>query len=161
MLCPPTFLPPSSRLFLYYNARLLNGKRAGNGLMADAGSSLRACCKAVSHFGVAPEQLWPYQERMVAVQPPQGGLVSRLMPSTRGALSIAALVLPHFSARVRCCNPSAVKTSLPPPIPSDVSAEAYEAAKRYKGRFLYRKVPQDVYCLMAALRQGLPIVCGL
>lgn len=64
---------PCSRLFLYFNARMLNGKRAGNGRLLDQGTSLRACCKAVAHFGVAPEQLFPYQERLVSVQPPLGG----------------------------------------------------------------------------------------
>lgn len=81
--------PCCSRLFLYYNSRLLGGKRAANGLMPDTGSSLRACCKAVSHFGVAPEQLWPYQERMVAVQPPQGD-----------CSAISSWCTPHCSACV-------------------------------------------------------------
>lgn len=40
-------------------------------------------------------------------------------------------------------------------------AEVYEVAKVYRRKFLYRKVPQDLYCLMAALRQGFPIMCGL
>ncbi len=64
-----------SRLFLYYNARVLRGDaRAGNGQLLDNGTSLRACCKVVSRFGVAPEKLWPYQEHLAATRPPPGRL---------------------------------------------------------------------------------------
>ena len=51
--------------------------------------------------------------------------------------------------------------STPAEASSHALAEAYEAAKYHRGKFVYRKVPQDLYCLMAALRQGCPVMCAL
>jgi C1A family cysteine protease len=55
-----------SRLFLYYNERLLD-----NDISEDAGSSLYECTNALEQFGVCDESLWPYNINMFADQPPQ------------------------------------------------------------------------------------------
>ncbi|MEM5518349.1 C1 family peptidase [Henriciella sp. AS95] len=53
-----------SRLFIYYNARRLEGKE-----MEDTGCSRRKALASVLAYGVCPETMWPYQEAMVTVAP--------------------------------------------------------------------------------------------
>lgn len=52
-----------SRLFVYYNARLLAG-----GLIYD-GAHLRDALKVSNSFGICPEDVWPYDITMVNVRP--------------------------------------------------------------------------------------------
>lgn len=54
-LYPETFVE-LSRLFVYYNARLLDGT-----VDEDAGTSIRSGIKGLSKFGVCTEALWPYR----------------------------------------------------------------------------------------------------
>lgn len=49
----PTYKP--SRLFLYYNTRLLEGT-----IPYDSGASIRDTFKSLSQYGVAPEYTYPY-----------------------------------------------------------------------------------------------------
>lgn len=56
----------SSRLFIYYNARALEGN-----VSTDAGTSLRDGIKTVNTLGDCPETEWPYITKYFAVQPPQ------------------------------------------------------------------------------------------
>lgn len=53
-LYPDTFVE-LSRLFVYYNARLLDGT-----IEEDAGTSIRSGIKGLNKFGVCTEELWPY-----------------------------------------------------------------------------------------------------
>jgi C1A family cysteine protease len=54
-----------SRLFVYYNARLLEGSET-----TDAGiTTLRSALKSLQQFGVCKEELWPYQRPLVNVRP--------------------------------------------------------------------------------------------
>lgn len=53
-----------SRLFVYYNARKLEGV-----INEDEGAYIRDAIKAVSHYGICEEQLWPYSVENFAVQP--------------------------------------------------------------------------------------------
>src|ERR1700761_6388176 len=55
-----------SRLFLYYNERLLDGD-----VSSDAGSSLSQCVNALEQFGVCGEKLWPYDISKFAEYPTQ------------------------------------------------------------------------------------------
>lgn len=55
-----------SRLFMYYNARALEGTIA-----SDAGSSVRDFFRAVATWGYPAEACWPYVITQFAVQPPQ------------------------------------------------------------------------------------------
>lgn len=55
-----------SRLFIYYNARALDGNT-----LVDAGASLRNGIKTVNNLGNCPEIEWPYITKYFAVQPPQ------------------------------------------------------------------------------------------
>ncbi len=54
-----------SRLFLYYNARVLEGTAA-----TDDGAMIRNGVKTLRKQGVCPETLWPYRVRRFAEQPP-------------------------------------------------------------------------------------------
>lgn len=66
---PQPFTP--SRLFIYYNERVLLGT-----VNADSGSPLRGGMKAVNHVGVCPEDEqddsanWPYDPAQYTVRPP-------------------------------------------------------------------------------------------
>ncbi len=53
-----------SRLFIYYNERLLEGT-----VKLDSGASLRDGIKTVNKQGVCPETMWPYKVRKFAVKP--------------------------------------------------------------------------------------------
>lgn len=57
---------PPSRLFLYYNSRVLEGDTA-----TDDGVTLRNAIKAAAKPGVCPETLWPYDAQQFASKPPQ------------------------------------------------------------------------------------------
>jgi len=58
------FVP--SRLFLYYNERVIEGT-----VNTDSGAQIRDGIKSVSHQGDCPEQLWPYNISEFSVKPPQ------------------------------------------------------------------------------------------
>ena len=53
-----------SRLFVYYNSRLLD-----NSVMEDAGAYLRDGMKAIQKFGICSEKLWPYDIKKFTVKP--------------------------------------------------------------------------------------------
>ena len=54
----------SSRLFIYYNARLLE-----NSVNEDSGAYIRDGAKAIAKWGVAPENEWPYNIREFTKKP--------------------------------------------------------------------------------------------
>jgi C1A family cysteine protease len=53
-----------SRLFIYYNERLLEGT-----VDEDAGAYIRDGFKAINHWGVAPESMWKYDVAKFAKKP--------------------------------------------------------------------------------------------
>ena len=55
---------PFSRLFAYYNARLLEGTTK-----QDAGASIRDVIRGLATYGAAYEETWPYVESQCLVQP--------------------------------------------------------------------------------------------
>lgn len=55
-----------SRLFLYYNARLIEGTTA-----SDEGAEIRNAIKSASKFGYIDEASWPYRLRSFTKKPPQ------------------------------------------------------------------------------------------
>lgn len=59
-------IAPPSRLFLYYNSRVLDGDTN-----TDDGATLRNAIKAAAKPGVCPEPLWPYDPTKFATKPPQ------------------------------------------------------------------------------------------
>ncbi len=56
---------PPSRLFLYYNARVLEGEAS-----ADDGATIRNAIKAAAKPGLCPESQWPYDTTQFATAPP-------------------------------------------------------------------------------------------
>lgn len=56
----------ASRLFIYYNARVLEGTEK-----EDAGCTIRDAIKSLSKEGVTPETEWPYNIRKYADKPPK------------------------------------------------------------------------------------------
>ena len=62
---PFTGFKDVSRLFIYYNARALDGIQN-----ADNGASLRSALKAVNSIGYCWEEVWPYTLSKVNVKPP-------------------------------------------------------------------------------------------
>jgi C1A family cysteine protease len=60
----PSWIP--SRLFIYYNARVLNGT-----VPSDSGVQMRECMKVLISLGVPDETLWPYDQSVFATEPSQ------------------------------------------------------------------------------------------
>ena len=60
--------PNPSKIFLYYNSRLLYG---GDYVSEDSGSSLTNCVNAMKQFGMCPEKLSPYDISKLAIKPSQ------------------------------------------------------------------------------------------
>jgi C1A family cysteine protease len=61
----PTIFNPS-RLFIYYNERVMEGTVA-----SDSGAQIRDGIKSVANQGVCPEAMWPYVVANFSQQPPQ------------------------------------------------------------------------------------------
>ena len=59
----PFFGP--SRLFVYYNTRVIEGT-----VDSDAGAEVRNAIKAAATLGACPEVEWPYDETKFTIQPP-------------------------------------------------------------------------------------------
>ena len=59
-----TNVPTPSRLFIYYNERVMEGTVA-----SDAGAQIRDGIKSVAQQGDCPETLWPYVIKKFAVKP--------------------------------------------------------------------------------------------
>ena len=55
-----------SRLFQYYNTRVLEGKQE-----VDSGASIRNSIKALNKFGTLPEEFWIYDSKKVCTRPPE------------------------------------------------------------------------------------------
>lgn len=53
-----------SRLFVYYNSRMIAGV-----ITEDEGAYIRDAIKAVSQYGICKEELWPYKIENFAIQP--------------------------------------------------------------------------------------------
>jgi len=53
-----------SRLFVYYNSRLIEGLEKH-----DAGTSIRSALKSCQIYGICTEKLWPYDVEKFAVEP--------------------------------------------------------------------------------------------
>jgi C1A family cysteine protease len=54
-----------SRLFIYYNSRLVDGT-----LNEDSGAYLRDTIKSTKKYGICSEALWPYNTEKFTVEPP-------------------------------------------------------------------------------------------
>lgn len=83
-----------SRLFIYYNERVLE-----NSVAEDAGAYIRDGIKSVAKVGVCNENLWPYDTTKYAQQPPQNAYTDALsfqalaykrVPKTRFKATLAA-----------------------------------------------------------------------
>jgi C1A family cysteine protease len=68
-------LRPPSRLFMYYNARVLTGTER-----TDSGTTIRTAIKAVARHGVCPERQWPFLKREITVRPPRACYRDALVP---------------------------------------------------------------------------------
>jgi C1A family cysteine protease len=75
------FLP--SRLFLYYNTRVLE-----NTASSDSGATLRDTLKSLSRTGVCPETLWPYSNQNLFRKP---GTAAYSSATTNRAVAYASL----------------------------------------------------------------------
>jgi len=53
-----------SRLFTYYNTRLMN-----NSADRDSGTSIRDCIKSINKYGLCPESIWPYDSSILFNKP--------------------------------------------------------------------------------------------
>ncbi len=65
------FVP--SRLFIYYNERVLEGT-----VDSDSGAQIRDGIKSVARQGICPESLWPYKIAKFKIRPPEKCYVEAL-----------------------------------------------------------------------------------
>lgn len=68
-----------SRLFLYYQERLIDGD-----VSQDDGSTTRSCCQVICKTGICPEADWPYDVATFA-NPPQASDANDAAPYKAGA----------------------------------------------------------------------------
>ena len=67
----PDYIP--SRLFIYYNERVMEGS-----VNDDAGAEIRDGIKSVSQLGACAEDDWPYDINQFTVKPPEGDYTKAL-----------------------------------------------------------------------------------
>lgn len=82
-------ITPPSRLFLYYNSRVLEGDQS-----SDDGATIRDAIKAAAKPGLCPESVWPYDTTKFATAPPQtayGNITTRAQSYFRIDRSLHAL----------------------------------------------------------------------
>lgn len=101
------FMP--SRLFIYYNTR----KRDGT-IKYDAGSTIRSTIKSMVSYGVAKEDLWPYDISKFAAKP-----LLRVYKNGRTNLVVNYFKVPH--------NEAAIKTSLAQGFPVVFGFSVYDS----------------------------------
>jgi len=64
--CAQGWAPELSRLFVYFNARRLRGA-----IMEDTGATIPEAMAALLAYGSCPEEVWPYDPQLFAMEPPQ------------------------------------------------------------------------------------------
>ncbi len=57
--------PDLSRMFVYFNARRLRGQ-----VFLDSGAQIREAMASLLAFGACREEMWPYDPRLFAIEPP-------------------------------------------------------------------------------------------
>jgi len=72
-----------SRLFVYYNARLLE-----NSVNEDVGATMRKALKGTEKYGLCTEALWPYDPAKFTVEPPDKCYVDGLTRTVRNYRSL-------------------------------------------------------------------------
>jgi C1A family cysteine protease len=102
-----TFIP--SRLFIYYNERLLE-----NSVHEDSGALLSDGIKTLETYGVCNEKDWPYDTKKFKIKPPQKCYID--------ALQHRAYTVHNIS-----CDMNSMKTSLASGHPFVVGISIYES----------------------------------
>src|SRR5207248_10963119 len=92
---PQIFIP--SRLFIYYNERVIEG--------TDAGAMLRDGIKTVAKKGACPEPMWPYLIARFKTKPSAAcyaeGAKHTAVSSTIGSIALTDARLPGFGLSFR------------------------------------------------------------
>ena len=96
---PQIFIP--SRLFIYYNERVIEGT-----VNTDSGAMLRDGIKTVAKQGACPEPMWPYLIAKFKTKPSaacyaEGGKAYRRELSTTGSIALTDARLPRFGLSFR------------------------------------------------------------
>jgi C1A family cysteine protease len=89
-----------SRLFLYYNERMLDG----GDISEDDGSTLSCGIRVLQSYGVCQENYWPYKEENYTIKPPKAAYtnaklnravsVARVTPTLNGMKACLAAGIP-------------------------------------------------------------------
>jgi len=114
------FIP--SRLFIYYNERVIEGT-----VSQDSGATIRESVKVITKFGAPPETLWPYKITQFKVKPPakvytagqkyqavQYERVTQTLDGIKQALAAGFPVAYGFSVYESFESPQVAKTGIVP-----------------------------------------------
>jgi C1A family cysteine protease len=97
-----------SRLYLYWNARALEGRSA-----SDSGCQIRSAMRGVSTQGAAVETLWPYDTTKVTTSPPAAAFTDGKPLTTRIASYVRVTTLQGLKDNLRAGRPVVFGFSVP------------------------------------------------
>ena len=89
MLAQALPLVPPSRLFVYYNERVIEGSTD-----QDAGAALRDGIKALNKWGFCPEDMWPYDITQFTVKPPNSAYTAAKADIVKAYKRVAQGIIP-------------------------------------------------------------------
>ena len=104
--CNGVATPDLSELFLYYNARAIDGR-----VNEDIGSSLQATMKSLAEHGICEEQAWPYVPEAFNVKPSEAAYQDALTRKVKTSLNVA-LNVDAFKSALEDGFPIAVSINL-------------------------------------------------
>ena len=107
--CNGLVAPDLSELFLYYNARDIDGKAD-----EDTGSTLQASMKSLAEQGICDEREWPYNPSNFNVKPSEAAYQDALTRKVKTSLNVEL-------------NADAVKSALEDGLPVAISLNLYES----------------------------------
>ena len=110
--------PDLSELFLYYNARSIDGK-----VSEDTGSTILASMKALSEQGICLEQNWPYDESRFDQRPPESAYSDAATRKVKTSLNVALKV-------------EDIKSALEDGFPVAISINVFESFTTGMGGFI-------------------------
>lgn len=116
--CNGLVAPDLSELFLYYNAREIDGK-----VNEDIGSTLQASMKSLAEQGICDERVWPYIPEKFSTKPSEEAYHDALSRKVKTSLNVAL-------------DADAIKSALEDGFPVAISVNLYESFTTGAGGFI-------------------------
>jgi len=123
--CNGLAAPDLSELFLYYNARKIDGN-----LNKDIGSTLQASMKSLAEHGICDEQSWPYKPEKVNDEPSETAYKDGQTRKVKVSLNVAL-------------NADTIKSALEDGLPVVISVNLYESFTTGVNGFIPMPSPEE------------------